>query len=241
MKHALILAGGEGSRFRNDGVPTPKATVEINGRPQLLRLLDRLVGLGAETVTCMIRSGIELPPINVRHARPLELAFHRCNTPSPVHTLAAGLRVVPPGPVLCLMVDTVMPALDWEKVYSGTAARLAAGATAVLAVTPYVDDERALYVEAAGERIIGLPDAPVDPVLVTGGVYGLSPAARELGLSAPERGIDRMRTYLRLLLTVGRVEMVEVPRIVDLDRAQDLDSARSLLAREGPALPTFSS
>ena len=236
--HALILAGGEGSRLKQDGVVTPKATVELQGRPQLLRLVDQLLLLGAETVTCMLRSGIDLPPIVVRHVRPFELTIQRCETPSPVHTLAAGLRIIPSGPVFCTMVDTVMPSDSWARVYAASESKLAAGALAVIAVTPYVDDERALYVESAGDRIAGLVDEPREPVRVTGGVYALSAGARDLGLAAPERGIDRMRGYLRLLLDAGRVESVEVAQIVDLDRAQDLDAARTLLARHDPDLLT---
>jgi len=39
MMQGLILAGGEGSRLVADGVDTPKALVEVAGRPQILNLI----------------------------------------------------------------------------------------------------------------------------------------------------------------------------------------------------------
>jgi len=101
MMQGLILAGGRGSRLAADGVETPKALVEVAGRPQLLHLSQTFVALGCESVTCMVRDdvAVEVPP-------PLPAVVHTCRTPSSLHTLVAGLAVAPPGPVFCAMVDT---------------------------------------------------------------------------------------------------------------------------------------
>ena len=67
-----------------------------------------------------------------------------------------------------------VPARDWRFVYDDAVRQLAEGADAVLAVTPYVDDENPLWVERGAdgyaERIGG---GPVTPPCVTGGVYAL--------------------------------------------------------------------
>jgi len=110
MMQGLILAGGDGSRLAADGVETPKALVEVAGRPQVLHLIQTLEELGCESITCMIRDG-------VRIEAPASVVVRSCRTPSSLHTLIAGLAVVPPGPVFCTMVDTVMPAADWRRVY----------------------------------------------------------------------------------------------------------------------------
>src|SRR5213593_2517763 len=139
MMHGLVLAGGRGSRLAADGVETAKALVEVAGRPQIVNLVETFTELGCDSITCMVRDGIpvELPgPAVVR----------TCRTPSSLHTLVAGLAVVPPGAVFCAMVDTVMPAADWRGVYRSVTERLAEGAAAVLAVTSFVDDELPLYV-----------------------------------------------------------------------------------------------
>ena len=41
----LILAGGRGSRLAADGVDTPKALVEVGGRPQVVNLIEMFAEL----------------------------------------------------------------------------------------------------------------------------------------------------------------------------------------------------
>jgi NDP-sugar pyrophosphorylase family protein len=222
----LILAGGRGSRLAADGVDAPKALVEVAGRPLIVHLIQTFQDLGCESITCMVREGISL-------VAPAPAIVHSCRTPSSLHTLVAGLAVVPAGTVFCAMVDTVMPAADWRRVYRAVTEQLAGGALAVLAVTPFVDDELPLYVSrnAAGFAT-GISDTPPAgaPLLVTGGVYGLSPVARRLAAVAVS-SLHRMRAFLKLLVELrAPVATVEVPRIIDLDHKRDLDAAESWLA-----------
>ena len=227
--HGLILAGGRGSRLAADGVETPKALVEVAGRPLIIHLIHTFQELGCESIACMVRDGIPV-------AAPAPAVVYPCRTPSSLHTLVAGLAVVPAGPVFCAMVDTVMPHADWRRVYRAVAERFAAGALAVLAVTPFVDDELPLYVtrNAAG-LATGIFDTPPTeqtgvPLLVTGGVYGLSPVARRLAGVAVS-SLHRMRAFLKLLVELrAPVATVEVPRIIDLDHKRDLEAAESWLA-----------
>jgi NDP-sugar pyrophosphorylase family protein len=225
--HGLILAGGRGSRLAADGVTTPKALALVAGRPQLLNLVETFADLGCESITCMVREGI-------RFAVPPPARVWSCRTPSSLHTLVAGLATVPPGPVFCAMVDTVMPAADWRRLYLGITARLDAGAAAAVAVTPFVDDELPLYVtrDAAGfaTAILDTPPPSGARLLVTGGVYGFSPVARRLAAVAVG-SLHRMRAFLRLLVEVkAAVATVEVPRIIDLDHKRDLEAADRWLA-----------
>lgn len=226
MMQGLILAGGRGSRLAADGVETPKALVEVGGRPQIVNLIETFADLGCESITCMVREGIRVESTGPALVRV-------CRTPSSLHTLVAGLALVPQGPVFCAMVDTVMPAADWRRLYRGIAERLDHGAAAVLAVTPFVDDELPLYVtrdpEGMATAILDTPPAGALP-LVTGGVYGLSPAARRLA-SVAVASLHRMRAFLRLLVELQTpVATVEVPRIIDLDHKRDLEAAERWLA-----------
>ena len=225
MMQGLILAGGRGSRLAADGVATPKALVEVGGRPQIVNLIETFAELGCETITCMVREGITVES-------PGPAMVRLCRTPSSLHTLVAGLSAVPPGPVFCAMVDTVMPAADWRRLYRGVMARLDDGAAAVLAVTPFVDDELPLYVTRNAEGLAtGILDTPPPEaaLVVTGGVYGLSIVARRLA-SVAVASLHRMRAFLRLLVELhAPVATVEVPRIIDLDHKRDLDAAERLV------------
>jgi NDP-sugar pyrophosphorylase family protein len=220
--HGLILAGGRGSRLAADGVETPKALALVAGRPQLVNLVETFGELGCESITCMVREGI-------RVALPPPTRVWSCRTPSSLHTLVAGLATVPPGPVFCAMVDTVMPPADWRRLFVGITSRLDAGAAAVLAVTPFVDDELPLYVvrdsEGFATAILDAPPPDSTRLVVTGGVYGFSPVARRLA-SVAVASLHRMRALLRLLVEVrAPVATVEVPRIIDVDHKRDLEAA----------------
>jgi GTP:adenosylcobinamide-phosphate guanylyltransferase len=236
--HGLILAGGEGSRLAAEGVAAPKALVPVAGRAQILRLIDTFVALGLESVTCMVRD--VFPDVlraveAARAAHGERVRLVPCHTTSSLHTLAEGLRAAPAGPVFCSMVDTVMPERDWQRVYADTMSELRRGRDGVVVVTPFVDDERPLWVERGANglaRRIGGP--PVAPPCVTGGVYGFSVIARGAADQAIRDGGSRIRYFLGDLVKGGaRIGTVEVARIVDLDHKHDIDTAEALLATDG--------
>lgn len=218
-------------------MPTPKPLVEVGGTPLVVGLLETFAGLGCESLTCAYRA--DFPAVRrlldgQRFGPPLSLV--ECRTPSSLHTLVEGLRGMPAGPVFCSMVDTVMPAEDWRVVYGATQRSVAEGADMVLAVTPYVDDESPVYVSRRGRGptvsdVTAVGEQPVDPPCVTGGVYGLSAAARRAAADAVVRGVHKMRAFLQLQVSAGRrVAAVEVARIIDIDRPSDLQTANAWLA-----------
>ena len=231
--HGLILAGGEGSRLAAGGIGVPKALVEVAGRPQIVGLLETLAGLGCASLTCAVRADFPAvaQALDGRRFGP-PLIVLQCRTPSSLHTLVEGLSAVPPGPVFCSMVDTVMRPADWRAVYAAVERLLGHGVDMVLAVTPYVDDESPVYVARDGDGAVrAVSDAPLHPPCVTGGVYGLSPATRHAARDAVARGGSRMRGFLKALVADGRrVAAVEVPRIIDIDRPSDLQTANAWLA-----------
>ena len=234
--HGLILAGGEGSRLAADGVAEPKAAVPVAGRSQILRLAETFDALGCTDVTCMVRATF---PEVIESVRTVQLANGRprviaCETPSSLHTLVEGLLRIPAGPVFCSMVDTVMPARDWQHVYDEATRNLSEGADLVLAVTPHVDDEQPLWVERGPNGdAIRIGGRPVMPPCVTGGVYAIGPRARAAAMRVWREGGSRMRYFLSALVDEGaRVATTEVALIVDLDHKSDLGLADALLAAE---------
>jgi len=234
--HGLILAGGEGSRLLAEGVTVPKPMVQVAGRPQVVHLVETLGALGCPTITCLVRD--EFPDVVamlVRRPWQSSVRVHACRTPSSLHTLVEGLALVPPGPVFATMVDTVMRPDDWRTVFERAQSGIAGGADAVLAVTPFVDDEAALYVSIeAGGRVRRLSDLPLEPRCVTGGVYAFAPRVRAVAREAADAGVSRMRNFLARLVEGGSVvAAVSVPRIIDLDRLSDLEAANAWLDTMG--------
>jgi NDP-sugar pyrophosphorylase family protein len=229
--HGLILAGGLGSRLAAEGVTVPKAVVPVARRPQIAHLFSVFQRLQLSPIVAMVRADISRALMLAQESALPHGRVVPCLTPSSLHTLALGLDQLPEGPVFCSMVDTVMREVDWEAVHRGAVHRLAEGADAVLAVTPFVDDERALFVERETDlRVRALLDTPTTPTCVTGGVYGFGPRARATAPAAVAEGATSMRAYLRALLARGlRVDTVEIARIIDLDRRADLEQAERWL------------
>src|SRR5262245_29941038 len=122
--HGMILAGGEGSRLTREGVATPKALIEVGGKPQLARLIDTFTELGCETITCLLRDSVRAPAVVATNPRARVVA---CETPGSLFTLALGFDACPPGPLFCSMVDTVMVGSDWQRVYGVATSGLASG------------------------------------------------------------------------------------------------------------------
>lgn len=233
--HGLILAGGEGSRLAAGGVSVPKPLVPVAGRPQIVRLLETFAQLGCRSLTCAVRADFPAVGALLDDTRlGLPLTVVECRTPSSLHTLVEALAPVPPGPVFCSMVDTVMLRDDWRRAYAGVETELAGAAAAVLVVTPYVDDEAPLYVgRGADGAVTAVASTPMEPRCVTGGVYGLGLEARRVAAEALAAGVERMRGFLGTLVASGRrVAAVQVARIIDIDRPHDLRLADAWLAAE---------
>jgi molybdopterin-guanine dinucleotide biosynthesis protein A len=230
--HGLILAGGEGTRLAADGVRDPKAAVVLGGQAQILRLVETLRAVGCPAVTCMVRDDAG-PAFDALARLRDEPRVHvaACHTPSSLHTLVEGVRLAPRADVFCAMVDTVMRRADWAAVYEQSGEHLADGADAVLAVTPYVDDERPLWVERDASGMVRRLGGPaVDPPCVSGGVYAFGLAAQAEAVRAQQDGCTRMREFLSRLVADGaRVATVHVERIVDVDHKRDLDAASALV------------
>jgi len=229
----LVLAGGEGSRLRADGVRDAKALVQVGGRPQARLVLEALEAVGCESLTCVARDdapGLLAALDSWRFTVPLRVV--PCHTPTSLHTFVKGLAEVPAGAVLCSMVDTVMRMEDWREVTRQATERLSSGAFMVLAVTSFVNDKSGLYVtRTATGDVVAFDHASDAAPCVTGGVYALGPAVRPLAEQALRLGVSRMRGFLDWLVRQGaRVATVDVPRIIDLDRATDLSLANAWLA-----------
>lgn len=230
MVHGLVLAGGEGSRLAAEGYETPKPLVPLRGTPLVAVQVETLVGLGCATVTVMVRQEFHaaaqaaITETRAKSSVRTPVTVTPCQTPTSAHTLVAGLARVPPGPVFCTMVDTVMPRASWAEAYRATVRDLDAGAAAVLIVTPFVHDESPLYVIRGRQGLVcALGSSPGADRVVTGGVYGFSAAARKLAAEAVDDGVRRMRGFLQRLIAGGAdVTAVEIAKIVDLDRIADL-------------------
>ncbi len=223
-----ILAAGEGSRLRSDGWAAPKPLVRVAGVPLIEHAIENFVAAGVERVTIIFNEAEEDCAAFVRSRFPsLDVEMLLRTTASSFESFRALSGVMPSGRALFSTVDGWCPRADFAEFV-----RVAVAAPAeesVLAVTPFVDDERPLWVRTRTDGTVAEIGAESGDA-VTAGAYVFSARARGLACSAPA---DRLRGFLRWLVTEGEpVRAVSIAQVVDVDRGRDVQVAEDLARRE---------
>lgn len=212
----VILAAGQGSRLKN---VAPKPLAEVGGKTLLHRLLGIIDDYGNTTVV----ANAAIPAIAA--SLPPTVKVIEANTPSAAHTLHIGTHSAASVPTIAVTVDSFFTKEDFDafrKAFEAT------DADALMGVTTYIDDEAPLYVEVADGNITAFSDF-ASSRFVSAGVYGLSAAALEAIPDAIAKGVNGLRELQRSLLLKGLdVKAFDMGTVIDIDRPEDLESARKL-------------
>lgn len=237
--HFGIIAAGEGSRLRQEGVELPKPLVRLDGKPMIERLVDIFIASGAESVSIIVNEQMTQVAEYVRGlaARcPVPLRMVVKTTPSSMHSfyemsnLMRGL-----GRFILTTVDTVFRPDDFGR-YVEAFRQAPATVDGMMAVTTYIDDEKPLYVGTlpGTMRISAFRDEPFDGVrYISGGIYGLSQRCIDVLDRCMEQGVSRMRNYQRALVADGLdIQAWDLGKIVDVDHAGDIATAERFLRGE---------
>ena len=235
--HYAIIAAGDGSRLVSDGVFVPKPLVPINGVPMIGRLLGIFARNKAESISVIVNPGMSevktFLDIWSDSAHLQSLGIPRFSliseaTPSSMHSLYCLSKVIDAGTVCVTTVDTIFREEQFAEFIAH--AEYLECHDGCFAVTPFVDDEKPLYVETDGSRIVGFHDDGHYP-FVSGGIYCLKTAKAFPVLSQCIRdGVFRMRNFQRALIDAGLdIEPWVFPKIMDVDHAADIVKAEAFL------------
>lgn len=235
MNYAIIAAG-EGSRLREEGLSVPKPLVTIAGQSMLGRLIGIFQANDADSISVILRQEIDIPSVtNVIYAA----------TPSSMHSLYKLSSVIPEDMVVVTTVDTIFSSTDFAK-YIAQCKELAPG-EALFAVTPYVDDEKPLWVSVSKSvdtedkkhetlYVTGFYDSETElpshsPRLVSGGIYCMDTHTAWPVLQACyDKGIHRMRNFQRALIESGvTVKAFVFDKVFDIDHVKDIEKANKWL------------
>lgn len=231
MNYAIIAAG-EGSRLAQEGVAKPKPLVELQGEPMIGRLINIMLRCNAESISIIVNEhmtevreylqSLELPV-------PLNLVVK--TTPSSMHSLWHLSRVIPQGKFCLTTVDTIFKENDFKgyiDAFENDEAH-----DGMWAVTPFVDDEKPLWVDVDDEmNITAFRDKAWEGArYVSGGVYAMTDRAFEVLDNCIEQGVSRMRNFQRALVDDGyHLQAYSIEKIVDVDHADDIATAEAFLA-----------
>ncbi len=219
-----VIAAGEGLRLKDFGVPKP--LVEVAGAPLIAHVLDNLEAAGIASAAVIFNEAERDCEAFVRErfAR-LVTTIRIKSTRSSLESFREILAVAPPGRLLVSTVDAFCPRKDFVK-FVRRAEALPADAT-VLAVTRYVHDEKPLWVNLADRRegrVSAIGGSRGDAV--TAGIYVFPEKVRTL---AVPHHLGRLREFLAWLATEDYpIEALEIEKVVDVDRAEDVAAAEEL-------------
>ena len=230
MNYAIIAAG-EGSRLAQEGIAKPKPLVELQGEPMIGRLINIMLRCNAESISIIVNEhmtevrkyleGLDLPI-------PLNLVIK--TTPSSMHSFWHLSKVIPKGKFCLTTVDTIFREQDFKGYIDAFEADTAHDG--MWAVTPFVDDEKPLWVEVNKKmNIIAFRDKGWNGAkYVSGGVYAMTDKVFEVLDHCIEKGISRMRNFQRELIEAGHeLQAYSIDKIVDVDHAGDIETAEAFL------------
>lgn len=232
-----IIAAGEGSRLVEEGVAYPKPLVPLRGEPMIGRLINIFIRNGAEKICVIVNEHMKevrsyLEDLRPRLPVPLEMVVK--TTPSSMHSFYEIGRLLDNGRFIVTTVDTIFHEEDFSR-YVEAYRAAPEEAEGMMALTGYIDDEKPLYVEVNPHgRITAFLDHPVEGIrFVSGGIYGLGPAAVRVLDKCLRNGVSRMRNYQRALIEEGlRIEGYDMGKIIDVDHAGDIAKAEAFLNRD---------
>src|SRR6185369_12829213 len=141
--YAGIIAAGEGSRLKAEGIPLPKPLVPVAGVPLIERLIHTYQRCGIEKVVCVINE-YSLPVKEYVESRDfgIPVEFIVKTTPSSMHSLFALAPHLRGEKFLISTVDSIFSEENLRGfLRSGGFGGDVSHNAGVLALTDFVDDE----------------------------------------------------------------------------------------------------
>ena len=230
MNYAIIAAG-EGSRLAQEGVAKPKPLVELQGEPMIGRLINIMLRCNAQSISIIVNEHMtEVREYLESLTLPVPLNLVVKTTPSSMHSFWHLSRVIPQGKFCLTTVDTIFREEDFKGYIEAFETDTAHDG--MWAVTPFVDDEKPLWVDVDDEmNITAFRDKAWEGAkYVSGGVYAMTDNAFRVLDDCIEQNISRMRNFQRALVAAGQhLQAYSFEKIVDVDHADDIATAEAFL------------
>ncbi len=229
-----IIAAGAGIRLRQEGWTVPKPLVPVAGMPLIGHATGNFLAAGISSLVIIVNEQARECEDWIRSRFPnLDLEVVVKATDSSLESFLEVAGRLGSGRALISTVDTWCPEREF-MLFVRKAPRFPPDAT-VLAVTPFVENERPLWVSLdASGRVTRFGRDAGD--LVTAGIYLVPERVRRM---SPPREVKRLREFLVWLWNLREpLYGVILPAVVDVDRAKDVSLAEMLAHRgDPPSLP----
>lgn len=231
-----IIAAGEGSRLAQEGVALPKPLVRLQGQPMIERLIDIFMRCNAGSITVIINefmTEVREHLAKLEAVNPLLKVVVK-TTPSSMHSMWELSKVMPRGKFCLTTVDTIFHEEDFARYVKEFEAD--DEHDGLWAVTPFIDDEKPLYVEVDNDTAMNITAFRDKPwggeKYVSGGIYAMTENAFPVLNECIASGQSRMRNFQRALVAAGlRLKAFSIDKIIDVDHAADIEVAEEMLSQ----------
>ena len=150
-----------------------------------------------------------------------------------MHSFYELSQVMKEGKFCLTTVDTVFKDDDFAQYIK--AFEQDSESDGVMAVTPFIDDEKPLFVATDDDMTINafLDKHQEGVKYVSGGVYALNEKAFKVLADCVEGGMSRMRNFQRALIDAGlKLKAYPIEKIVDVDHASDIATAENFISNK---------
>ncbi len=222
-----IIAAGHGSRFKKAGLSMPKPLIEVNKRALLARTVDEFKIAGIKKIRIIFRAQLCERCSNFLHENFQEVNFEiNCKD---TETSCQSFLVLLSGldqdeGILITTVDSIFERGSLKKFLDEIKRKKD---FLLLGTTAFIDDEKPLYCELKENgQILSLGKKITDTV--TCGAYYIP---GRLVKKIRETGFPALRSFLSYALTLTPAFSVDLGKVIDVDRPEDLKLANKILAQ----------
>lgn len=228
---AAIIAAGEGSRLLKSHPGQIKPMILIAAKPLIYWVVVGLRSSGCKDIVVLTNTrGDAVGPYLSAAFPDVNFDFVTADTASSFESFRlVSLRLAKTEEAF--VVSTVDALIRPDDVARFMNECRAAKATAGLALTSHVDDEKPLWADVDGARVTALGDDAKRKDAVTCGLYYMTRKAAT-ALPQPDRH-SRLRNFWQALVASGETVMgITLSKSLDVDRPEDLAAAESFLTTE---------
>lgn len=229
MFNLAIIAAGNGSRLKAEGIKESKPLIKINNIPLIKRVIDLGIKYGAHSINCIINEesdDLKKYLEDTDYSVPLNLIVK--TTKSSLHSLHE-LSKENSFPLLLATCDSVFLEKEFEAFLEYS--KLKIEAEGVIAVTDFIDDEKPLYTATDDDmKITNFNDDDKGDKYITGGLYYFKKNIKKEVDEAVNRGMYLLRNFQRYLIE-KKIQLYAFPfsKIIDVDHINDIRKAEELL------------
>lgn len=230
MNYAIIAAG-EGSRLRQEGFKTLKPLVKVNGEYLIERLIRIFKQHNAQSISIIINEHSEdLQELLSSKDFDVKINLIVKSTPSSLHSFWNILQNSDFEQCCLTTIDTIFNENDFQEYISYFQSHK--DIDALMGTTAFVDDEKPLYIQLDGDKILDFKDNNLQNncSVVSAGIYCFRKKSFLVADKAIKEGVSRMRNYQRMLIKEGlNVRSFLFGKVIDIDHLQDIGKAEKLI------------